>query len=102
MKAMIKLEDLKDGYLYEIDARNASLGIWESKRGTFFISRIKFGDNFLFDEIHIDCSPDFGTATPLKEIEKSPFDVKDDLYKRESEVLEYLNKFRDDHERKRS
>ena len=97
----MKEEELKNGYLYEIDARNASTGIWDSKRRTFFISRTKFYDNFLFDELHVDASPDFGTATPMKEIEKSPFDMSVDLYKIEIDVLKYLNGFGDKHERRR-
>jgi hypothetical protein len=97
----MKEEELKDGYLYEIDARNASIGIWDEKRKTFFISRTKFYDNFLFDENHVSC-PDFGTATPIREIEKSPFTMNIDLYEIERHVLKYLNSFEDNHERKRS
>jgi hypothetical protein len=89
----MKLKDLKNGYLYEIDARNASYGIWRSRTGSFIISRFKFYENFLFDEIHVELSSDFGTATPLLEIEQSPFDMESDLFLIEKKVLDYLNTF---------
>jgi len=101
----LKPEELKIGYLYRIDARNASIGIWRGfKKGDFVISRYKFGQNYLFEEIHWDLSPDFGTVKPLYEIEESPF-VEYDLeyvewmgdnglcwgYARGTEILDYLN-----------
>ena len=103
----LKIDQLKAGYLYKIDARNASHGIWLPQRESFAISRIKFGDNFLFEENHWDCES-FATAKPINEIEKSPFDA-DNInvveieggkygiyvgYKDEEEILEYLNKFK--------
>ena len=61
---------------------------------------------FCFEEYHWDSSKWHGTAKPLEEIEQSPFKfedmtqitvVKDDLkciqYKKESEILKYLDKF---------
>ena len=105
MKNYLKMDQLKAGYLYKIDARNASYGIWLPQRKSFVISRIKFGDNFLFEEHHCDCEA-FATACPLAEIEKSPFDsAKINIvmhknenkkyfgYELEDEILEYLNKF---------
>ena len=86
----IKIKDLKGGYLYHIDARNASYGIWNPERNSFLISRVKFGSNFIFEEHHWDC-PSFATAKPLEEIEKSPFDM--DNCETEDKLLEYLNKF---------
>jgi len=103
----LKMDQLRAGYLYEIDARNASHGIWLPQKESFVISRIKFSDNFLFEENHWDCKS-FATAKPIKEIEKSPFDA-DSIslveieggkygiymgYKYEEEILEYLNKFK--------
>lgn len=102
----IKIKDLKNGYLYYIDARNASYGIWIPEKEAFAISRIKFFDNFIFEEHHWDCKA-FATVQPLKEIEKSPFKSEDLLtvhiredgkttyfgYKDEEKLLEYLNKF---------
>jgi len=103
VKDYIKMEDLKEGYLYRIIARNARYGIWKADEQSFIISRIKFGDNFLFPEYHYDC-PAFATAQPLKEIEQSPFRPKDIrlVYEvvnnsvKEEEILEYLNKFEGD------
>jgi len=101
----LKINELKDGYLYSIDARNAGFGIWNSKKESFIISRFKFGTNFIFEEYHVDC-PAFATAMPLKELEKSPFSSEDFemvlrkneegemmQYIKEEEMLKYLNKF---------
>lgn len=102
----IKIKDLKGGYLYYIDARNASYGLWIPEKEAFAISRIKFFDNFIFEENHWDCKS-FATAQPLKEIEKSPFKPEDLVmvhikedgkttyfgYKNEEKLLEYLNEF---------
>ena len=110
----IKAEDLKDGYLYEIDARNANRGIWWKKNGSFAISRFKLGDNFLFEEIHYDLDDWHGTAKPIKEIEKSPFNPEIDFklmdiigedgkeywgYNKEEDILKYLAKMGVEHER---
>ena len=110
VKDYIKMEDLKDGHLYKIIARNASYGIWTAKTQGFTISRIKFADNFMFEEHHYDCEA-FATAQPIEEIEKSPFNTEDlhrDLVEtdvdgkkyfrvpNEKAVLEYLNKFEGD------
>ena len=90
VKDYLKMEELKDGYLYKIIARNASYGIWRSDNQAFIISRIKFGDNFVFEEHHYDC-PNWATAQPLEEIEESPFKVEN--LEDEKEILEYLNRF---------
>jgi hypothetical protein len=96
----LKMDELKDGYLYKIIARNASYGIWKADTKGFIISRIKCGDNYVFEEYHYDCEA-FATAQPLEEIEKSPFDTKDFVYddvgphtiqfRNKDAVLEYLN-----------
>ena len=81
----IKLDKLKDGYLYRIKARNSNIGIFNKATSDFTISRTKFGTNYLFEEIHCDASDVFGTVRPLKEICKAPY-FKDPKVK-----LEYLN-----------
>jgi len=90
----MELKDLKNCYLYKINARNSNRGIWIAKRESFVISRTKFRENFLFEEDYQDGGP-FGTALPIEEIEKSPFTDKDMYgfmrYKREQEILDYLN-----------
>ena len=73
----LKVEELKPFYLYRIRARNGTVGIWRPEKGDFILSRMKFGDNFTFGEIHWDLCTSFGTAKPLEELEKSPFTEKD-------------------------
>ena len=90
----MKVEELKDGYLYRINARNANYGIWYGEKGAFVISRVKFTSNYLFEEIHWDLNEHFGTVKPIEEIEKSPCEVKD-IYTMDGSVLKYLNKFED-------
>ena len=102
VKKYLKVEKLKDGFLYYIDARNADFGIWNPEKNSFFISRVKFGHNFVFEEIHYDKDETFGTVKPLKEIEESPFkseDIKLEVttdyigYTHSDDLLNYLNRF---------
>lgn len=86
----IKMDDLENGYLYRIIARNARLGIWYEDHRSFLISRFKFGSNFLFEEFHWDC-PAFATARPLEKLEKSPFDLSEGCSGIEPEIIKYLN-----------
>jgi len=71
----LKMEDLEAGYLYDIHARNAFMGIWVPQNKSFLISRFKFHNNFIFEEYHVDYGGMFPTAKPLKKIEKAPFNV---------------------------
>jgi len=71
----INISELKDRYLYKIDARKSKLGIWIEEIGTFLTSRFKTDYNILFDENHFDLSDGFGTAWPMEEIEKVPVEV---------------------------
>jgi hypothetical protein len=87
----IKIPDCKDGYLYIIRARNATVGIYKKSDIAFTINRLKFNDRFLFDEYHWDTlaftfmgKNVYGTAVPLKEIEKTP------EFKTDEEKMEYL------------
>ncbi len=85
----ISLKECKDRWLYIIDARNArkaQLGIFNNAHKSFWISHVKFNDNFIFEEYHWDTGAPHGTAKPLEEVEKA-------LDSRESkEMLGYLNK----------
>jgi hypothetical protein len=106
MPDYIKMDALIPYGLYKIEARNASYGIWLPMEAGFAISRIKFGDNFIFVEYHWDC-PSFATAKPINLIEQSPFIGKDfdyvektnsrgEMYhdwRKHHEVIEYLNRF---------
>lgn len=102
-KRSINISKLKDRYLYKIDARSSSLGIWIEEMGTFLVSRFRTGDNILFDENHYDLSNGFGTAWPMEEIEKVPVEVPkpfkyafngdSEEYKyKEEQIKDYLNK----------
>ena len=47
-------------------------GYLPKKEKAFTISRVKFSDNYLFDEYHYDTGAPYGTVYPFKEIEKAP------------------------------
>jgi hypothetical protein len=98
-KTYIPVEKLEEGYLYSIDARNASYGIWFASEQGFVIRRHKFGSVFLFTEIHWDLSESFGTVKPLLKLEKSPYTAEDAKHvevggfwcvPKNDEILEYL------------
>jgi len=82
----IYLYQMRDGYLYHIDARIASLGIWDTVTKSFEVSRTKFNDNFIDREDHWDLDNQ-GTAKPIKEIEKCGVSNSSDQSK-----LKYLNR----------
>ena len=94
------MQTMKPNYLYLLEARNFSLGIWKENEKGFLGRRVKFNEVFTFVELHYDTSDDFGTAKPLKELEKSPFEQEDlemdwalptrVVAKRENRLLEYL------------
>jgi len=91
---MIKVEDLKDGYVYKIKARNAHYGIWYAEARAFLISREKFGDIYLFYEVHKDADNIYGTAVPIEEMGVTPFKelplFKDILGSKRDDILSYL------------
>lgn len=79
LRNYIPAEHCLDGHLYQIAARNASLGIYDSREKYFFIRRYKFGKFYLFEENHWDLGPDnFGTAKPMREIERVPRSMRND------------------------
>jgi hypothetical protein len=94
------MPELKGGYLYRIDARNARFGIWIPKLKGFIISRFKFGANYLFVEYHYDTGPPFGTVLPLKEVEKVPLYIPRDWDENDEDLLGYLNKKKTEDESK--
>lgn len=85
----INFKNLKDGWLYKIHARNASIGIFSEKTGSFYIRRRKFNEIYLFDEYEESVSKDFGTAYAIEEIEQSPFSG-DEIENNSKDVLIYL------------
>ena len=90
----IKLEDCKDGYLYQIGARNSDLGVFSLRHKGFVINREKFGDKFLFAEYHWDIGAPHGTAKCIKELEKAPDfawgEWHKSTYDQEQEMLKWL------------
>jgi hypothetical protein len=81
------ISEMKDGYTYRIDARNASFGVWEPVSRSFKIRRQKFTDIFIDTEDHWDNGAPYGTAKPLEEIEKGP-EPDEDLLKYLTELTE--------------
>ena len=72
----IPLEDCKPKIIYRIASRNLSVGIYDPDSKGFVGPRSKFGDAFLFTEIHWDADPNYGTAKPLNEIGTLPEDIE--------------------------
>ena len=69
-----RLPEMQAGWLYEIQARNARVGVWTGR--WFRIRRVKFGDVFLDREMHVDAN---GTARPVRKLCEAPptvFDVE--------------------------
>ena len=87
MRGYLKIKEMKNGYTYVIQARNAEIGVWNESDNSFLISRFKFGSNFIDKEYHWDIGSPHGTAKPIIELEKAP---EDDLLT--DNLLIYLNK----------
>jgi len=78
----IAMDLCKDNFIYIIAARNSHLGIYNEKEKSFFISRFKFRDNFIFEEYHWDTGEPYGTVKPLIELVAAPkFEFKEDMLK---------------------
>jgi len=60
----LRIDQLEDGCLYLIHARNSHVGQWVASTGGFVILREKSGERFLFTEYHWDRDKR-GTAKPL-------------------------------------
>jgi len=71
---MISIEECKHGYLYFVNMRNGSVGIFNSKENSFLFIRSKFGDRYAFAESHWETGPPYGTAAPCIEIKDSGID----------------------------
>lgn len=92
----IKMPELIDGAVYEINARNAYVGVWRADQRGFEIPRQKFDNLYLFTEYHWDTGPPYGTAKPYGRLEDPPPEVVADRER----LLAYLDainlKLRDD------
>lgn len=74
----IKIEELVDGAVYEISARNANVGIWRAEQRGFEIPREKFHHLYLFVEYHWDTGAPFGTVKPWGRLEDLPEELRSD------------------------
>lgn len=79
----------KNGFLYRINSKKASFGIWISTRKNFLVHRNKFGCDYLFEEPYSDC-------LPAKELYNTQFSDKDVLIipkqrKDNYEYFDYVN-----------
>jgi hypothetical protein len=63
----LRIDQLEDGCLYLIHARNSHIGQWVAVDCGFVILREKFGDRFIFTEYHWD-KDKRGTAKPLAKL----------------------------------
>ena len=103
MSDYLPMNEMKEGYLYRIRARNSSFGIWRESEKSFVIRRLKFQSIFTFEEYHYDTGPPYGTVRPLEELELSPYvdaDFKHEVVdidgrefmevSKEEEILNYL------------
>lgn len=87
MSNNIPLEECEDGYLYWINARNGSLGVFQAELKGFTFIRTKWDDRFLFTEYHWDTGPPLGTARARLKLEKAPiFGSAEDLFNYLEEV----------------
>ena len=62
----IPIDKCIDKGLYRIRARNFPLAIYNATRKGFKGRRMKFGEAYLFTEIHWDASEHFGTVKPIE------------------------------------
>jgi hypothetical protein len=67
----IRLVDCEKGWLYRINSRNLSLGVFDGKGG-FIGIREKLGARYLFTEYHEDTGPPYGTVTVLEKLRPFP------------------------------
>ena len=94
IKQWIPIEQCKDGWLYHIAARNATLGIYRADKQGFKIRREKLGRIYRFTEYHWSWQGGeilfgkkmLGTVKPLVEIEEAP------LFANEEKFIEYMEK----------
>lgn len=71
----VRVPDLQERGLYRLYSRNLDLGVWDGKEG-FIGIRTKFGERFLFKEIHFDLDKYFGTVRPVELTDTLPDDIE--------------------------
>lgn len=75
VQTRIALVDCKHGYLYRLRSRNLRHGVFNQERNGFIGIRTKFTNRFLDLELHWSYDSQYGTASPLEELQPCP--VKD-------------------------
>lgn len=90
------IEDCKPGYLYFIQARNFAIAVYDEKKKGFVGLREKFGSEYLATEYHWDTGEPFGTAHPIEELEKAPFEGTEE----DDTVIAYLKEKREQYRQK--
>lgn len=68
----IPLNRCKNGFVYEIQSRRLSVGVFVKERNGFIGIREKFGQHYLFMEFHQETGAPFGTVWPRKKIGSVP------------------------------
>lgn len=97
-EGFISVDECEDGFLYKVDARNFSLGVYNEHQKGFIGIRQKFKMIFLDLEYHWDTGAPYGTVKPIKKIKKCPikFDrmmsVNDRKFDENKKLFNWLKK----------
>jgi hypothetical protein len=75
-----------DQYLYKIESRNLSYGVFRGRTNGFLGIRYKFGSRFIFEEDHWDTGEPYGTVKPEKRLVLCPVSIEND-----SELFNWLD-----------
>lgn len=92
----IPLDQCENGYLYKIQSRNLSFGVYRQEVKGFVGIREKFGSKYLFTEYHWDTGPPLGTVHPITKLEKCPVEQLNEgfpeggLYKTNKPLFDWL------------
>ena len=76
----IPIEDCIHRGVYKINCRNLAVGVYNSVTKSFTGIREKFGDEFLFPEIHWDADKNFGTVSDMEFICMLPDEIEIETY----------------------
>lgn len=72
----IPLDQCVDRAVYRIKSRNLGIGVFNKESNGFIGIRTKFGDSYLFTELHHDTGPPFGTVRPAEQIGVLPEEIR--------------------------
>ncbi len=91
-KDYITLEKCEHQYFYKLEARNFNWGIYDKTCRGFVSIREKSGQHYLFLELHWDADKEFGTAKPIRKLEKCPINLENWVEKayEENELFKWL------------